>query len=220
MQMRLMQIIVVLLLGSIPLFAKAQSSTELEISVKSVSRLIEQEPKELHVVVIEVELTNRREGPLFIGVCCWKDRPLQLHNPAVEQLLPDGKWTYAGGSYADLPPPFWKRLEPGARFQGHIRILDPYRKLSIPGGLDMQPGYFLPIRGKHRISIRYSHTRPIDPKDAKERPRNRFANAYSAPFEIPPKAEENPSVLPQKEVKQIEPDFPVGAPKSFHEKAG
>jgi hypothetical protein len=50
---------IALLLGSIPLFAKAQSSTELEISVKSVSRTIEDEPKEIHVVIIEFELTNR-----------------------------------------------------------------------------------------------------------------------------------------------------------------
>src|SRR5437016_10342856 len=52
-----MQIMLALLLGSIPLLAKAQSTTELEISVKSVSRTIEDEPKETHVVIIEIELT-------------------------------------------------------------------------------------------------------------------------------------------------------------------
>jgi len=196
--MRLMQIMIALLLGSIPLLAKAQSSTELEISVKSVSRTIENEPNETNVVIIKVELTNRSTSPFYIGVCCWKDRPLMLHNPAVEQLLPDGKWSYVGGAYQDLPAPIWKRLEPGANFQGEIRIIDPYRKLSFPGGFDMEPGYSLPIRGKHRVRIRYSHTRPIAPKDAKERPRNTFVNAYSAPFEIPPNAEENPLALPQK----------------------
>jgi hypothetical protein len=170
--------------------------------VKSVSRTIEQEPKELHVVIIEFELTNRSESSLFIGVCCWKDRPLHLHNPAVEQLLPNGEWSYVGGSFTELPAPFWKRLEPGSHFQGDIRIADPYRKLSIPGEFDMQPGYFLPILGNHRIGIRYSHTRPIDPKNAKERPRNKFVKAYSAPFEIPPKTEESLSALPPKEVKQ------------------
>ena len=190
--MRLMQIMIALLLGSIPLFAKAQSSTEVEISVKSVSRIIEDEPKETHVVIIEFELTNRSTSPLYIGVCCWKDRPLQLHNPAVEQLLPDGKWSYVGGAYQDLPAPFWKRLEPGTNFQGETRIIDPYRKLSIPGGFDMQPRYSLPIRGKHRVRIRYSHARPIYPKDAKERSRNTFVNAYSAPFDIPSKEKENP----------------------------
>jgi len=188
----------------IPLSSKAQKPTELEISVKSVSRLIEQEPKglpepkELHVVVIEFELINRSESPLFIGVCCWKDRPLQLHNPAVEQLLPEGKWTYAGGTFTELPAPFWKRLEPGSSFQGDIRIVDPYRELSIPGERDMRPGYFLPIRGKHRVRIRYSYTKPIDPTAAKERPRNRFVEAYSDTFEIPPEEKEKPTALPPK----------------------
>jgi len=160
--------------------------------VKSVSRIIEQEPKQLHVVIIEFELANRAERPLFIGVCCWKDRPLQLHNPAVEKLLPEGEWTYVGGNFNELPAPFWKRLEPGS--QGDIRIADPYRKLSIPGEYDLQPGYFVPIRGKHRIRMRYSYTRPIEPRVAKERARNKLVNAYSDPFEIPPKPEENPTV--------------------------
>jgi hypothetical protein len=200
MQMRLVHIsVILLLLGSIPLSAKAQGSTELEITVKSVSRIIEREPKELHVVIMEFELTNRTEKPLFIGVCCWKDRPLQLHNPAVEQLLPEGGWTYVGGNFTELPAPFWKRLDPGSHFQGDIRIADPYRKLSIPGEFDLQPGYFRPIRGKHRISIRYSYTKPIEPRVAKERARNKFVNAYSDPFEIPPKPEENPTVPSLKE---------------------
>jgi hypothetical protein len=192
--MRLMNITTILLLGLIPLSAKAQGSTKLEITVKSVSRTIEQEPKQLHIVIIEFELTNRLEKPLFIGVCCWKDRPLQLHNPAVEQLLPEGEWTYVGGNFTELPVPFWKRLDPGSHFQGDIRIADPYRKLSIPGEFDLQPGYFLPIRGKHRIKIRYSYTKPIEPRVAKERARNNFVTAYSDPFEIPPKPEENPTV--------------------------
>jgi hypothetical protein len=192
--MRLMNITTILLLGLIPLSAKAQGSTKLEITVKSVSRTIEQEPKQLHIVIIEFELTNRLEKPLFIGVCCWKDRPLQLHNPAVEQLLPEGEWTYVGGNFTELPAPFWKRLDPGSHFQGDIRIADPYRKLSIPGEFDLQPGYFLPIRGKHRIKIRYSYTKPIEPRVAKERARNNFVTAYSDPFEIPPKPEENPTV--------------------------
>src|ERR1700687_3398042 len=119
--MRLMQIMIALLLGSIPLLSKAQSSTELEISVKSVSRTIEHELEETHVVTIEIELTNRSTSPLYIGMCCSKDSPLRLHNPAVEQLLPDGKWSYVGGAYQDLPAPLWKRLEPGTNFQGEIR---------------------------------------------------------------------------------------------------
>jgi hypothetical protein len=205
--MHLVRVGVILLLGSIPLSSKAQKSTELEISVKSVSRLIEQPPKELHVVVIEFELTNRSEGPLFIGVCCWKDLPLQLHNPAVDQLLPDGKWTYVGGNFTELPAPFWKRLEPGSHFQGDIRIADPYRELSIPGDRDMRPGYFLPIRGKHRIRIRYSYIKPIDPTVAKERPRNKFVEAHSDTFEIPPEEKEKPTALPQKQehVGQVRP---------------
>jgi hypothetical protein len=137
----------------------------------------------------------------YIGVCCWKDRPLQLHNPAVEQLLPDGKWFYVGGAYQDLPAPFWKKLEPGTKFQGEIRIIDPYRKLSVPGGFDMQPGYSLPISGKHRARITYSHARPIYPNDAKERPRNAFVNAYSDPFDIPSK--ENPSTGPHPKDKEL-----------------
>jgi len=133
MQIRLMQIVIAMLLGS----------------VKSVSRTIENEPNETHAVIINVELTNQSTSPLYIGLCCWKDRPLMLHNPAVEQLLPDGKWSYVGGASQDLPAPIWKRLEPGANFEGKFGIIDPYRKLSVPGGFDMEPGYSLPIRGKH-----------------------------------------------------------------------
>ena len=199
--MRLIQIMIALLFGSIPLFAKAQTSTELEISAKSVSRTIEDRPKETHVVIIEIELTNRSTTPLYIGMCCWKDRPLQLHNPAVEQLLPDGTCSYVGGAYQDLPAPFWTRLEPGTKFRGEIRIIDPYRKLSVPGGFDTQPGYSLSIRGKHRVHMIYSHARPGYQKGAKERPRNTFVNAYSAPFDIP--SIENPSTLPQQEDKRF-----------------
>ena len=208
---------IAMLLGSVPLFARAQSSAELEVSVKPVSRTIEDEPKETHVVIIELELINRGTSPLYIGVCCWKDRPLQLHNPGVEQLLNDGKWSYVGGAYQDLPAPIWKRLEPGGKFQGEIRIIDPYRKLSVPGGFDMQPRYSLPIRGKHRVRIIYSHARPIYPQDAKERPRNTFLTAYSAPFDIPSKAKENSSSPPQQEEQQQpETDAVSGKSGSIH----
>jgi len=62
---------------------------------------------------------------------------------------------------------------------------------------DLEPGYSLSIRGKHRVRLIYSHARPIYPKNAKERPRNTPVNAYSAPFDIPSKEHENSLGVPK-----------------------
>lgn len=168
-----------------PSTVKAQTTEGLEISVTSVTRENEMARSGTKTITISFELINRGQHPLYVAMCCTDYSPLIAHNPAVEQLMPDGKWEYVGGAYSDLPAPIWKKLEPSSQIAQDITITDPYRMLSVPGGFDLRPGYSQPINGLHRLRIRYSDTVPFDAHHQRKTG-SKIVEGYSKSFEISP----------------------------------
>ncbi len=162
--------------------AQEASRENVEVTIQSIRR---ERLRDYEAVKIFIKVTNNKKQPIFFEMYHFTV-PMTVHTANTEQLRPDGKWVYVGGAGSETPAPHLQKVSPGGHLKGVVRLFDPYPNRSVPGQTRL--GDEIPIRGKHRIRLRYFSSEASEEAwwqlltgKSKETP----PIAISDPFEIP-----------------------------------